>query len=63
MRMALSRDWSGLSDYVQNGLLIRQYSIVLGTAGLLLRYRFPGASRLFETSVTVLLKTLSAGGC
>lgn len=63
MRMALSRDWSGLSDYVQNGLLIRQYSIVLGAAGLLLRYRFPGASRLFETSVTVLLKTLSAGGC
>jgi hypothetical protein len=62
MRMALSRDWSGLSAYVQNGLLIRQYSVALGAAGLLLRYRFPGASRLFETSPAVILKTWSGGG-
>ena len=62
MRMALSRDWSGLSAYVQNGLLIRQYSVALGAAGLLLRYRFPGASRLFETSAAVILKTWSGGG-
>ena len=62
MRMALSRDWSGLSAYVQNGLLIRQYSLALGAVGLLLRYRFPGAIRLFETSATLILKTLSSGG-
>ena len=62
MRMALSRDWSGLSAYVQNGLLVRHYSIVLAAAGLLSRWRFPGAIRLFETSAAVILKTLPPGG-
>ena len=35
IRMALSRDWSGLGKYVEDSLLIRQYSIALGAAGLL----------------------------
>ena len=64
MRMALSRDWSGLAGYVQNGLLLRQYSFALGAVGLLSRWRFPGAIRLFETSAAVILKTLPPGsGC
>lgn len=58
MRMALSRDWSGLGRYVEDSLLIRQYSIALGTAGLLSLLRFPGACRLFETSVAVMLRTV-----
>jgi hypothetical protein len=62
MRMALSRDWSGLATYVQSGLLLRRYSIALGAIGLLSRWRFPGAIRLFETSAAVILKTLPPGG-
>ena len=58
IRMALSRDWSGLGKYVEDSLLIRRYSIALGAAGLLSLLRFPGAFRLFETSVAVILKTV-----
>jgi hypothetical protein len=56
--MALSRDWSGLGRYVEDSLLIRQYSIALWTAGLLSLLGFPGAFRLFETSVSMILKTV-----
>lgn len=61
LRMALSRDWSGLGRYVEDSLLITRHSIVLNTAGLLSHWRFPVASRLFETSVAVILETVLPG--
>jgi hypothetical protein len=58
MRMALSQDWSGLGNYVADGLIITRHSIALDIAGLLSHLRFPGAFRLFEISVAVIFETL-----
>lgn len=57
MRMAYSRDWSHLGEYVGEGFLIMRHSITLNAAGLLFRLRCPGASRLFDISVTFLMQT------
>jgi hypothetical protein len=58
MRMALSRDWSGLGKYLEEGLLIGRHSIALDAAGILSRLRCSGALRLFESSVAVILQTV-----
>jgi hypothetical protein len=57
MRMALSQDWSGLGKYLGESLLITRHSIALDAAALLSRLRWPGAAKLFETSVAVILQT------
>lgn len=57
VRMALSGDWSGLGNHIEESLLIKRYSIVLDVAGLLSRLRWPGSSKLFETSVAIILQT------
>ena len=58
MRMALSQDWSGLGKYFRESLLILRHSIALDAAALLCRLRCPGALRLFERSVAVILQTV-----
>jgi hypothetical protein len=65
MRMALSQDWSGLGEYFRESLLILRHSIALDAAGLLCRLRCPGALRLFEPSVAVILQTVfqCGAGC
>jgi hypothetical protein len=62
MRMAFSQDWSGLGKYVADGLVITRHSIALDIAGLLSHWQFPGAFRLFEMSVAVILETLLDAG-
>jgi hypothetical protein len=47
-----------LGKYVENGLVLTRHSIALDIAGLLSRWRFPGAFRLFEMSVAVILETV-----
>ncbi|HMJ61769.1 MAG TPA: hypothetical protein VK493_08395 [Bryobacteraceae bacterium] len=58
MRMALSQDWSGLGKYFGESLLILRHSIALDAAGILSRLRCPGALKLFEPSVAVILRTV-----
>ena len=58
LRMALSQDWSDLGKYFGESLLILRHSIALDAAGLLCRLRCPGALRLFEPSVAVILRTV-----
>lgn len=56
MRMALSRDWSGLGKYLGESLLILRHSIALDAAGILSRLRRPAALASFERSVAVILQ-------
>jgi hypothetical protein len=41
--MALSHDWSGMADYVAEGLQLAKYRCMLRLAGLLYRSGIPGA--------------------
>lgn len=48
-RMALSRDWSEMAQYVQESIAIWKCRTMLRSGALFLRMGFPGVKQLFET--------------
>jgi len=60
-RMAHSRDWSDLGDYVRESLPIRWHWTMFQLAGLLLLLRLPGGQKLFERAIGGLLRSGCGG--
>lgn len=56
--MALSRDWSGLGDYTVEMVNVARYKGMLSAAGVLFRWRIPGALDLCDAAAFGLFRML-----
>lgn len=62
LRMAHSRDWSGLGEYVRTSALIVRQQLMLDLAGLLAGLRIGKGCRLFERAVSAILQATYGPG-